>query len=297
MNGYKYKEFQSGQEKTVSEMVWNVFNEFVAPGYPKEGIDTFMRFTSPESLVQMLDSKRFFGICCWYENQLAGFVLVRDFNHISLLFVDKQFQKQGISKELLRIALHRCSEKNPFLAEITVNAAPFAVEAYKKLGFAETGESKIEDGIIYIPMSMKFKSEFSLSEMSVSDYDQIYDLWKNSDGIGINDVDTKERLEIFIKKNPNLCYITKKDEKVIGTILCGCDGRRGYIYHAAVNQEYRGHGIGRIMVEIALFNLKELGIRKCHLFTFKDNETGKIFWTTLGWQKRDDLLIFSKELN
>lgn len=297
MNGYKFKDFQLGQEKVISKMIWEAFSEFVAPGYPEEGIDTFRKYTQPETLLQMLDSKKIFGICCWQDKELAGFILIRDFNHISLFFVAKEYQKQGISKELLRIARHRCSEKNPFLSEITVNSSPFALDAYKRLGFSVTGPEKTENGIICVPMCVKFKSEFVLNEMKVEDYDQIYDLWKNTVGIGLGDVDTKERLGIFIQKNPRLCYVSKKDDRIIGTILCGNDGRRGYIYHAAVDQDFRGHGIGRIMVELALHNLKELGILKCHLFTFKDNETGKIFWTTLGWQKRDDLLIFSKELN
>jgi ribosomal protein S18 acetylase RimI-like enzyme len=297
MSGFKYKDFQTGQEKIVSEMVNHVFSEFVAPGYGKEGVDAFHTFTSPERLLQMLETERYFGICCWQDSSLAGFVLVRDYNHISLLFVAKQYQLQGVAVELCRLAHMRCTEKNPFLAEITVNSSPYAVEIYKRIGYGVAGPEQTEDGITFIPMNIRFKSEFDLNEMKIEDYDAIYKLWANTAGISITDVDTKERLGIFLQKNPHLCYVSKKDDRVIGTILCGNDGRRGYIYHCAVDSDFRGHGIGRIMVDLALRQLKELGILKCHLFNFVDNETGKIFWTTLGWKRRDDLLIYSKDLN
>ena len=85
-------------------------------------------------------------------------------------------------------------------------------------------------------------------------------------------------------------------EIIVGTILAGHDGRRGYIHHTCVLPEYRGQGIGELLVKSSLIALKAEGIEKCHLFVFKDNELGRGFWSKLDWKKRDDLLIYSKDI-
>ncbi|RAO99223.1 GCN5 family acetyltransferase [Petrotoga sp. 9PW.55.5.1] len=133
-------------------------------------------------------------------------------------------------------------------------------------------------------------------EATIKDYDQMYHLWENTKGMGLSDSDTKENIEKFLNKNQGLNYVCEEEEKIIGTILCGEDGRRGYLYHLAVDKEYRRSGIGKQLVEIVLRNLKKRGIIKCHLFVYYENELGKTFWEKTGWYKRDELLIYSKDI-
>ena len=91
-----------------------------------------------------------------------------------------------------------------------------------------------------------------------------------------------------------MSYCCEEHDSIIGTILCGHDGRRGYIYHVTVALEYRGRGIGRLLVEKSLERLKVEGINKCHLFVFADNTIGNAFWTASGWTKREDIFVYSK---
>lgn len=140
------------------------------------------------------------------------------------------------------------------------------------------------------------KMEVLYRQATISDYDQMYNLWKNIEGIGLSDSDTKENIEKFLNKNQGLNYICEEKGKIIGTILCGEDGRRGYLYHLAVDKDYRRKGIGTKLVNLVFDNLKKKGIIKCHLFVYYENELGKTFWEKTGWCKRDELLIYSKDI-
>ncbi len=139
-------------------------------------------------------------------------------------------------------------------------------------------------------MAIKFR------EAKIEDYEQMYRLWQATEGMGLSESDTKENIERFLNKNPGLNYVCEDDGKVIGTILCGEDGRRGYLYHLAVDKNYRRNGIGKELVNLVLNSLKEKGIIKCHLFVYYENEIGKTFWEKTGWYKRDELLIYSKDI-
>ena len=112
----------------------------------------------------------------------------------------------------------------------------------------------------------------------------------------MSDADKKENIEKFLTRNKGLSYICKIKDRIIGTILCGHDGRRGYVYHVTVAKEYRGKGIGKGLVEKSLERLKAEGIQKCHLFVFADNVTGNAFWASTGWSKREDIFVYSKSI-
>ena len=80
---------------------------------------------------------------------------------------------------------------------------------------------------------------------------------------------------------------------MIGAVLCGHDGRRGYLNHLAVARDHRGRGIGRALVAASLARLRAIGIGRCNLLVFEDNAQGKEFWRHLGWQERANWGIFS----
>ncbi|WP_238881906.1 GNAT family N-acetyltransferase [Clostridium sp. YIM B02551] len=135
-----------------------------------------------------------------------------------------------------------------------------------------------------------------IKELDIKDYEEIYEIWNRIPGIGLSDADSKEAISSYLERNPNLSFVYFIDGKIVGTILCGHDGRRGYIHHACVLPEHQGNGIGKILVNKALDELKKQGINKCHLFALGDNELGKKFWSEVGWTKRNDIATFSKNI-
>jgi ribosomal protein S18 acetylase RimI-like enzyme len=296
LKNYIYSEMITGQEQLVSDVVWEVFEEFVAPGYSYEGIETFKNFIQANEIRKATDSGRMFTICCWDGKILAGVIAMRDGNHICLLFVKKDYHRQGIAKELLNRAINKCKKIRPDLTQITVNSSPYAVNIYKRLGFEAVGDQTTRDGITYIPMKMSFTADVSIHEMQIGDYDEIYELWRNTSGMGLSNADKKENIQKFLIKNKGLSYVCRHEDKIIGTILCGHDGRRGYIYHMTVAEEHRGRGIGRRLVEISLEGLKSEGINKWHLFVLADNTIGNAFWASTGWNKREDIFVYSKSI-
>jgi len=137
-----------------------------------------------------------------------------------------------------------------------------------------------------------------IRKMTIDDYDSVYNLWLNISGIGLNDLDdSRQRIERYLERNPKTCFVAEKDNKIIGTILCGNDGRRGFIYHAAVSPEERNNGVGTALVEAALDALKKEGINKVALVVFSHNQIGNSFWEKRGFTAREDLVYRNKIIN
>lgn len=126
--------------------------------------------------------------------------------------------------------------------------------------------------------------------MIPGDYDDAYALWLSCTGMGLNDLDdSRDGIEKFLRRNPTTCFVAWEDGKIVGTILCGQDGRRGFIYHTAVSPDCRGRGIGTQLVQAALDALKEAGIHKAALVVFSGNHAGNAFWEHRGFIVREDL--------
>ena len=134
--------------------------------------------------------------------------------------------------------------------------------------------------------------------MNIEDYDKAYQLWTNTKGMGMRSLDDSfEGIAKFLKRNPTTNYIAQVENKIVGVILCGHDGRRGYIYHTAVDSDYRGNGIGKRLVNAVLEALKKEGINKVTLVVFDSNDLGNKFWQSLGFNKRDDLIYRNLSIN
>ena len=133
--------------------------------------------------------------------------------------------------------------------------------------------------------------------MNISDYEQVYQLWLSCPGMGLNNLDdSKEGIERFLKRNPETCFVAETDQTIIGVIIVGNDGRRGYIYHTAVNPQYRKQGIARQLVNRAIQALEQCGINKVALVVFEKNENGNAFWEKLGFTVREDLVYRNKTI-
>ena len=129
--------------------------------------------------------------------------------------------------------------------------------------------------------------------LTISDYDDAIALWKSCSGISIRDADSRENMERYLNRNPGLSFKAVKNKKLVGTILCGHDGRRGYINHLAVSSIYRIQGFGRKFVETSLCELNIQVIEICHLFIFVENIEAKKFWERLGWKVREEINMMS----
>ena len=126
--------------------------------------------------------------------------------------------------------------------------------------------------------------------MTEADYPQVYSLWLRCAGMGLNDVDdSPEGVARFLSRNPSTCFVAKDGSCVIGVILAGPDGRRGFIYHNAVDPVRRHQGVGTALVHAALTALKAEGISKVALVVFNRNHDGNAFWAKQGFTLRDDL--------
>ena len=145
--------------------------------------------------------------------------------------------------------------------------------------------------------SMK-ETEPVIRVMTMDDFEAVHALWMEIHGFGIRSIDdSKEGVERFLKRNPTTSIVAVEDEKIVGSILCGHDGRRGCLYHVCVDEAYRMHGIGRSMVVKAMEALKEEKINKVSLIAFMENDIGNAFWNEIGWTKREDLNYYEFTLN
>lgn len=139
---------------------------------------------------------------------------------------------------------------------------------------------------------------FDIRTMTIDDYDSVYKLWMSIKGFGIRSIDdSREGVDRFIKRNPETSVVAVADDKIVGAILCGHDGRRGCLYHVCVHEKYRKHGIGKAMATACMRRLQAEGINKVNLIAFKSNEIGNHFWTGSGWTFRSDLNYYDFTLN
>jgi len=137
---------------------------------------------------------------------------------------------------------------------------------------------------------------FLIREMKLADYSAVVDLWEKTPGLALSDADSEKHIDLFLKRNQGFSFVAEAGNRIIGTVLCGHDGRRGFIYHLAVYDDYRKKGIGRNLVDRCLIKLADDGIAKCHLFVLEENNCARLFWGRIGFCKRDDIYIYSKNL-
>ncbi len=145
-------------------------------------------------------------------------------------------------------------------------------------------------------MIMNPERPITIREMILADYKAIYALWLMSDGVSLGASDSQEQIAQFLTRNPNSSFVAEVNGSLVGTILSGHDGRRGYIHHTAVHPQFRRLGIGQQLVKCALTALQNANILKCHLFVHQTNEVAKAFWQSVGWHLRDDLQLVSMHL-
>lgn len=143
----------------------------------------------------------------------------------------------------------------------------------------------------HVPMSLQ------ITEMLEADLPEVLKLWDSIEGVGLNESDTPDRLALYLRRNRGLSLVARDGGRVIGAVLCGHDGRRGYLHHLAVASPLRGQGLGRRLVEQCISLLAANGIQKCNIFVYADNDTGSAFWRKASWLDRGDLKIMQRVID
>ncbi|MBQ9936435.1 MAG: GNAT family N-acetyltransferase [Lachnospiraceae bacterium] len=134
----------------------------------------------------------------------------------------------------------------------------------------------------------------TIRNMTIEDYQAVYSLWLSCAGMGLNNLDdSRDGIDRFLKRNPDTCFVAVEDE-IVGVIIAGHDGRRGYIYHTAVSPRCRKQGIASKLVAKVEEAMKEIGINKLVLVVFDKNEAGNGFWQEQGFTVREDLVYRNK---
>ncbi len=137
----------------------------------------------------------------------------------------------------------------------------------------------------------------NIKTMTADDYDAVYSLWTACKGMGLNNLDdSRDGISRFLDRNPETCFVAVNGEKVIGAIIAGHDGRRGYIYHTAVSPEHRRKGVAKQLVDAALNALKNQGIKKIALLVFERNTDGNAFWEKVGFTAREDVVYRNRAI-
>lgn len=134
---------------------------------------------------------------------------------------------------------------------------------------------------------------FSIRPMQIGDYDAVIDLMRATPGVTVRDADSREATARYLARNPGLSAVAVADGHVVGCLMAGHDGRRGYLQHLVVAAEFRGRGIAAALVGFCLSALAGQGIVKSHIDVLKSNTVGKGFWESQGWKLRTDIDRYS----
>jgi GNAT superfamily N-acetyltransferase len=157
MNTIRIDRYQIGQEIMIHQLIKKVYDEFVSIDYSNEGTRFFYEWIKPSKIAE----RQFNQINLWIafiDSKLVGMIELRDNKYISLLFVDKEYQGQGIAKKLFDKSLKEIIRRDPQIDKFYVHASPYSIPIYKKMGFFETDNMQEENGMKYLPMEMTIKN-------------------------------------------------------------------------------------------------------------------------------------------
>ena len=129
---------------------------------------------------------------------------------------------------------------------------------------------------------------YHIRPMTIDDFEEVTTLWSRTEGLSLSEDDSRDRLTVYLSRNPGLSFVAFMDGQLVGTVLCGHDGRRGVLRHLAVTEQCRGSGIARELVNRSIAELARQEIHKCNLYVLDSNPSAKRFWEHLGWYHLED---------
>lgn len=133
-----------------------------------------------------------------------------------------------------------------------------------------------------------------LSRLRPSDFDETLSFWNGAEGMSASGSEKPDAFATFLERNPGLSFKVTDRDRIVGTILCGHDGHRGYVHHLAVAPGYSDRNVGQTLVERSLSGLERLGIERCHIFVGTGNN--REFWKSIAWGRQGDLAIFTHDI-
>jgi N-acetylglutamate synthase len=127
--------------------------------------------------------------------------------------------------------------------------------------------------------------KIEIREFSINDYDAVIELWQRVEGLEIAEGDDREGVAQFLARNPDLSRVATDGSAIVGVVLCGHDGRRGHIYHLAVDPAYQGRGLGKRLLDESLADLRRTGVKRVIIMVADDNPSGRKFWKHSGYEE------------
>jgi N-acetylglutamate synthase len=138
--------------------------------------------------------------------------------------------------------------------------------------------------------------EIQTREFCIEDYEAAVELWKRVEGLDVAEGDDRETIRRFLKQNAGLSRVAIDGPTIVGAVLCGHDGRRGYIYHLAVDPAYQWRGLGKRLIDECLAGLKRVGLERANILVAKDNPRGREFWRRCGWEDLDGAAAMGRDV-
>jgi ribosomal protein S18 acetylase RimI-like enzyme len=126
-----------------------------------------------------------------------------------------------------------------------------------------------------------------------ANYDEVMALWRTTEGLTLRDADSRKGISLYLSRNPGLSFVARDESALVGAVLAGTDGRRGYLQHLAVAPTHRGQGIGRALAERVMDAFAAVGVLKVHLIVRRENVKARAFWEHLGWTAREEVMLMS----
>lgn len=206
------------------------------------------------------------------------------------------WRRRGIASTILQRLLVVASERG--CRRVSMHALPQGRSIYLKAGFVSVdmemrltlpARDEQPEGHLRSP-----QQACQIQPFTVTDYDDVIAFWKQQAGVGLNESDERDRIALFLDRNRGLSFVVRDGGRVVGAVLCGHDGRRGYLHHLAVASSHRKQGIGKELVQLCLKRLHEAGIQKCNIFLFDGNSEGEGFWRAVRFQNRPDLKLMQR---
>lgn len=283
---YIFEKIKIEELEETLHLVKKVFDEFEAPYYSKEGIENFYKFANYDNVMSLL-TKNVKIIVTKHNAKIIGMIAFRDNSHISMLFVDKNYHKQGIASKLFKMSKLYCRENNKELQAITVNSSPYAVGFYQKLGFKETNKEQIVDGIRFTPMKLEI---YNLKEYEEKYAEYLYQTKKacfkwyveKCYGEWKDDFQMNFFKDEMKNSKHNVHMITYQNN-IIGTFINGInEDNESQIHLFYINKEYQKKGIGTQILEEQLEKDKISG-RNTVLRVFKENPA-RFLYQRMGFE-------------
>ena len=291
------RRFQESDAAAVSELIRTTLQITNSRDYPPEIINALIERETPDHILQRASWTHFY--VAEADSEIIGSGAIgpywdrQDESSLFTIFVRPDCQGKGVGKAIVETL-----ERDPFALRakrIEIPASITGLPFYLKMGYSyKNGITEPDEERL---CRLEKRRKTIIRVMNTEDYDRVYALWMSCKNMGFNNLDdSRQGIEKYLKRNPSTCFVAEQDNAIVGVVLAGHDGRRGFIHHMAVAEDCRRQGIATDLLDQALAALKEEGINKAALLVFNRNEAGNAFWERQGFTARDDVTYRNKEL-